>query len=263
MHLDGDPSAIGALVIRQRRRFAAALESLTDEQWEQRSRCEGWSSKDVAIHVALTNAFWEMSIRSGVAGQPTEFMAAFDPVATPKHGVALSVQSTGGVVESMTTSTNSLAACLSELSINDWTSLAESPPGHVTVSVVAHHALWDAWIHERDVLLPVGVAPVEEPDEILACLRYVAGFTPALALNAGSTETGAFDVNATDLHANFGVEIGHDVKVAAGATGADFVLEGSAVDLVEALSFRGPLAQDVPDEITWAFAGLGTVFDRT
>ena len=40
------------------------------------------------------------------------------------------------------------------------------------MSDVLHHALWDAWIHERDVLLPLGVSPTEEPDEVAALLDW-------------------------------------------------------------------------------------------
>lgn len=262
LHLDGDPSAIGALVTRQRRRFLVALEALTDDQWTHPSRCEGWSSRDVALHVAGTNSYWELSIRSGIRGEPTEFMANFDPVVTPVRMVAGSEAGPAEILEMMATSTESLAACLAALSADDWTSLAESPPGHVTVSSVAHHALWDSWTHERDVLLPLGVSPIEEPDELLACLRYVTALTPALAVCGGGAGSGSFDVSVTDPDADFHVEIGDDVEVTAGATGSDFVLRGRAVDLIEALSFRRPLEHDVPDDMEWVFSGLGTAFDH-
>ena len=262
LHFDGDPSAVGALVVRQSRRFVAALASLTDEQWEHPSRCDGWSSRDVTLHLATAFAFWEMSIRAGLAGQPTAIMAEFDPVATPLQMVADSALSPDEVVEMLAASTESLAACIANLTPHDWTLLAEAPPGHVTMSAVLHHALWDAWIHERDVLLPLGLSPVEEPDEVLAALRYVAGLTPALVLTGGGNRTGAFDVLATDPDLGVHVEIGRDVSVTGGATGADFVLTGRAVDLLEALSFRRPLDQDIPVEIAWAFAGLSTAFDN-
>lgn len=263
LHLDGDPTAIGELMVRQQQRFATALAALSATQWEQASRCEGWSSKNVVEHLAAANAYWELSIRSGIAGQPTEIMAAFDPVVTPRQMVADSASRPDEVSDAMVASSESLAACLRELTPSDWAVLAESPPGHVTVSTVVHHAFWDSWIHERDVLIPLGLVPVEEPDEVLAGLRYIAGFTPALVLNSGGTDAGAFDVSVTDVDADFHVEIDHDVRVSAGATGADFVLEGSGVELLEALSFRRPLDQHVPEAIRWAFAGLGAAYDRS
>ena len=41
--------------------FAAALAVLDDEQWSHPSRCEGWSSRDVIVHLDSTNAFWAFS----------------------------------------------------------------------------------------------------------------------------------------------------------------------------------------------------------
>ena len=29
--------------------------------------------------------------------------------------------------------------------------------------LLASHALWDGWVHERDIALPLGLTPPEEP----------------------------------------------------------------------------------------------------
>lgn len=260
--LDGDPSAIAGPLIRQRRRLVETMRTLGDAQWMHPSRCDGWDALDVAIHVASTNSFWEASIRAGVAGAPTEMLASFDPVATPALMVAGSDRTIDDVVEAFAESTESLAALVAGLARSDWQLLAEAPPGHVSVSVVAHHALWDSWIHERDILLPLGETPTEAPDEVVACLRYVAGATPALALTQGAVDTGGFVVSAVDPDTAFHVTIGDSVGVFDGAVASEFTLTGRAADLVDALSFRAPLEQEVPDELDWAFSGLGVAFDR-
>ena len=260
--LDGDAGAIAEPLIRQRRRFAEIIAGLTDEQWSHASRCEGWSVQDVAVHLGSTNAFWEASIRSGLAGSPTEMLATFDPVATPARMVADSALSTDQIIDTFATSTESLAGLLLGLAGDDWDAIGEAPPGHVSISAVAHHALWDSWIHERDVLVPLGRRPEVVPDEVVSSLRYVAGFTPALALAAGATGVAGFDVSATDPDASFHVAIGADVFVSSLPSGSDFELVGSSVELLEALSFRSPLDQEIPSTLDWAFAGLGAVFDR-
>src|SRR6187402_199779 len=81
--LDGSPSAIAAPAVRQRRRLAATLASFTDEQWAHPSRCEGWSSRDVIVHLDSTNAFWAFSAAEGLRGEPTRFLTTFDPVTSP------------------------------------------------------------------------------------------------------------------------------------------------------------------------------------
>ena len=259
--LDGDPAAVGDLLVDQRRRVAETLSQLSYDQWGRPSRCSGWSVLDVAVHLSSTNPFWEASIRSGVGGEPTEFLSSFDPVATPAQMVAAADRTGAEVVEEFTASTESLEALVAELALSDWEALAEAPPGHMSVSAVAHHALWDSWIHERDMLLPLGASPIEDADEVVASLRYVASLAPGLALGIGARRTGGFDVSASGPDTTFHVEIGDDVAVTDGAAGSDFVLEGNAVDLLEALSVRVPLQAMIPDELHWAFSGLRTVFD--
>ena len=51
--------------------------------------------------------------------------------------------------------------------------------------MVAHHALWDCWVHERDIVLPLGLPTAIEPDEVRACLRYAAALSPAFAISSG------------------------------------------------------------------------------
>ena len=86
--LDGSPAAILEPAVRQRRRLAATVATLTDEQWAHPSRCDGWSSRDVIVHLDTTNSFWAFSIAQGLKGEPTQFLATFDPVASPAQMVA-------------------------------------------------------------------------------------------------------------------------------------------------------------------------------
>ena len=263
--LDGPPAAIARPLIRQRRRLATALASFTDEQWSHPSRCAGWSNRDVIVHLDSTNTFWSMSIAAGVHGEPTRFLATFDPVASPAQLVAGSGDvSTGEVLARFVASTDALVGLCSSLDHAGWSAAAEAPPGHVSVSPVAHHALWDSWVHERDVLVPLGLAPEPEADEVAACLRYVAALGPALALNRGAAGSGVLAIDATGPDVVVVVDIGEQVVVRAGAAGAPTVelrLAGDAVELLEALSVRRPLTQLIPADSVWMLRGLSDTFD--
>ncbi len=263
--LDGSPAAIAGPLIRQRRRLATALASFTDEQWSHPSRCAGWSNRDVIVHLDSTNTFWSMSIAAGVHGEPTRFLATFDPVASPAQLVAGSGDvSTGEVLARFVASTDALVGLCSSLDHAGWSAAAEAPPGHVSVSAVAHHALWDSWVHERDVLVPLGLAPEPEADEVAACLRYVAALGPALALNRGAAGSGVLAIDATGPDVVVVVDIGEEVVVRAGAAGAPTVelrLAGDAVELLEALSVRRPLTQLIPADSVWMLRGLSDTFD--
>jgi len=260
--LDGSPIEIVGPAIRQRRRLAAVLASFDDEQWAHPSRCDGWSSRDVIVHLDSTNSFWITSIASGLRGEPTQFLATFDPVASPAQLVAGSDDiSTNELLDRFVASTESLVGLLVSLDDDDLTALAEAPPGHISVSAVAHHALWDSWIHERDILVPLGIALDVEADEVASCLRWVAALGPALAINRGTADTGTLAIAVTEPDLSIVVEIGDRVVVRAGTAGADLRLTGDAVGLLEALSVRRPLDQPIPAESAWMLRGLTETFD--
>ncbi|MGO8871820.1 MAG: maleylpyruvate isomerase family mycothiol-dependent enzyme [Acidimicrobiales bacterium] len=249
-------------VIRQRRRLADILAAFDADQWSAPTRCDGWTAKDVVIHLSGTNAFWAASIAAGRSGKPTRFLRSFDPVTTPAAMVsAASDIGTAELVDQFTTRVEALAALLDDLGDDEWSLPAEAPPGHIAIRAVALHALWDSWIHERDILLLQGVTPVEEPDEVAASLVYAVPLAPSFLATAGSTRTGQLHVSATEPELEFLVDIGTSVVVREGAPAVGCgQLSGRGVDLVETLSFRGPPVQIDPDD-QWMLEGLGTVFD--
>jgi uncharacterized protein (TIGR03083 family) len=265
--MDGAPRDIAVPAIRQRRRLAAILATFTEEQWAHPSRCEGWSNRDVIIHLDSTNSFWAFAISEGVRGAPTQFLATFDPVSAPAQLVAgASERSAQEVLDSFTASATALVDLWATLGDDGWAAAAEAPPGHVSVSTVTHHALWDSWVHERDILLPLGIAPAEEADEIAACLRYAAALGPAFAVNNGTGLRGRLGVDVTQPDVSAMIDVGDCVTVsrtsgAATDADADVTLTGGAVDLLEALSIRTPLQQSIPDEHRWMLTGLAEVFD--
>jgi hypothetical protein len=139
---------------------------------------------------------------------------------------------------------------------------AEAPPGHAPLHVMARHALWDAWVHERDIMLPLGLAPVEEADEVQICLQYIAGAGPAFLIGGGSSRSGTLAVLGTDPEARVVVEVGETVTVGTGEVPAGAVtLEGPTLELLEALSLRRPLPHPVAEEGRWLLAGLATAFE--
>jgi uncharacterized protein (TIGR03083 family) len=250
-------------VTRQRRRLGEILAGLTPDQWRSPSRCAEWTVQDVVVHLNGVNPFWQMSIDAGLAGAPSRFLATFDPAATP----ALMVGGAGemepaAVLDRFLATNEALLAVLASLDQPQWSTPAEAPPGHVPIRLLAQHALWDCWVHERDIVVPLGEVTVVEPDEVRSCLRYAAAVSPALAMGLHGTVTGSFAVEATGPDVAFVVHVGDSVVLDddGDRTGLP-CLRGSALDLVEALSLRAPLPDDSPDEWRQLLGGLGTAFD--
>lgn len=257
----GDPSIP---LLRQHRRFVEALSELDDADWSVPSRCEAWSVKDVAAHLADVNKFWVLSISSALAGSPTRVLEGFDPVATPAALVEPTRKTTPReVLSRYSESVDELANVVSGLPEETWSVRAEAPPGHLELRAVALHGLWDAWTHERDVLLPLGRQQALEPDEIRGALAYVAALGPAFAAMQGSSRRSILAVDAEDPDTSFVVEAGTSVTVREQSPDdvVDARLRGAAVDLVEGLTLRMPLVHELPVEHEWLVGGLAQAFD--
>jgi uncharacterized protein (TIGR03083 family) len=261
-----EPRAAGPHpVVAQRHRLEDLLRGLTEEQWQHPSRCEGWSVQDVITHLVSTNAFWAFSIQQGLAGEPTEFLATFDPVASPAQLVdQVQGTPTSVTLEQFVESNAGLTATVTGLAEADWKATAEAPPGHLPVALVADHALWDSWVHERDIVLPLGLDPHEDSAEVLTSLHYGAALGRAFALCGGIDEQGSVAIEVTGIPDRFVVEAGPDqVRVHAGPApaGAPSV-RADAVELLELLS-RREVGWPEPPEVAWLTAGLAQVFDQS
>lgn len=259
----GDPSIP---MIRQRRRLGETLAGLDGAGWSTASRCEGWSVQDVVAHLASTNQFWTVSIASALAGRPTRFLESFDPVATPAAIVEPTRKlAPGEVLSQYQSSVDDLANAVTGLSDEAWATRAEAPPGHIELRAVVLHALWDAWTHERDIMLPLGLSQAVEADEIQASLVYAAAISPTLLATLGSSRRGRLGVDASEPETSFVVEAGETVVVrpasALAGDAVDAALRGDAVELIEGLTFRAPLAHDVAPEHVWLLGGLAQAFD--
>ena len=249
--------------VRQRQRFIDLLASLDDDGWAAPTRCEGWSVQDVVAHLTTANQLWTFSIGQGLEGEPSRFLVDFDPVATPAALVeAARSQSPARTFDEFVATGDALTEVLSQVNGDAWDLSAEAPPGHLPIRAVVLHALWDAWTHERDVALPLGLPVRLEPDEIAGSLVYAAALGPTFLALQGSTREGTLEVAATDPDVRFTIQLAPTVRVVSDPAPAGTpVLAGDAVALVEGLSFRAPMPVELPDDERWLLGSLGTVFD--
>jgi uncharacterized protein (TIGR03083 family) len=251
-------------IVQQRRRLEALLGELGDDEWQHPSRCDAWTVQDVITHLISTNHFWVLSITQAVAGEPTRFLATFDPVASPaqlvddRKGTPWEV-----TLDAYRTSNAQLTEVVEALAPSDWEAIGEAPPGHVPLSLVADHALWDCWVHERDIALPLGRRAVEDEREIVTCLRYAAGLGPAFEVSHGSSGGGPAVLELSDPDTRLVVTIADDqVRVHDGDAPAEAeTVRLPAVPALEMLSRRDTGLPE-PEGIRRLAAGLATVFEE-
>ncbi len=252
----------GVAVARQRRRLETLLADLSEDEWRHESRCDGWTVQDVVAHLVGVNAFWQASVSAGLAGTPTQVLAAFDPAAHPPLMIEpMRALTPREVFEQFVQSNNGFLDALPD-DAHGWSAVAESPAGHVSIDHLAHHALWDSWIHERDIAIPLGRATVDEANELGISLRYAAAIGPALTVGDSDAYRGALAVAATNPDICFTLDVGESVAIECDVIAADApCLRGDAPALVEALSIRAPLPEGTPAEWHRLVRGLATVFD--
>jgi len=248
---------------RQRRRLQSLLGGLSDDQWMANSRCARWTVRDVVAHLVGVNAFWHASVRAGLTGKPTRVLGSFDPVTTPLLMVeSMNAMSCADVFTEFSSTNEAFLECVAELREPDWAATVETPAGHVPVRLLAQHALWDCWIHERDITIPLGIDTPVEADEVTSCLQYAAAIGSTLALGAGRMSPGVFAIAARDPDVAIVVEIGDSVSVRNEPAGAEVpLLRGDATMLAEALSLRVPMPSSAPPEWMRLHDVLATVFD--
>jgi uncharacterized protein (TIGR03083 family) len=263
IEIDGPPDDQRAPVIRQRRRLQATLAGLGVDEWSAPSRCDGWTVQDVVAHLVTVNNFWNASTVAGLRGTPTRVLAGFDPAATPTLLVgSMRALTPTEVLDQFVASNDAFLGTIADLDEPQWSNVAESPAGHVPVRLLAQHALWDCWIHERDIALPLGMIPDVEPDEVISSLRYAVALSPAFDISCGNACVGSFTVEATAPDANFALEVGAAAVVRDDTVASDApCLRGDAVVLLEALSLRAPLPPSTPPEWRQLLTGLATAFD--
>ena len=258
------PSDLAVPLGRQRRRLGQLLDALDDAQWATPSRCEGWTVRDVIAHLVGADRFWAASARSALAGEPTRYLVGFDPVATPAAMVAgTQEQPAHEVLADYHRAVEDLIGAVTALTPEQWAMTAEGPPGHLAMHAIVRHALWDGWVHERDVALPVSLDQELHDDELTAALEYAIGLGPGLQASLGSTREGTLAAVATDLDVELVAELGSSVLISRRpAPEGTPTLRGPAVDLIEGLSLRAPLHHDLADEDRWLLAGLAVAFDQ-
>jgi uncharacterized protein (TIGR03083 family) len=249
-------------VTRQRRRFEQMLADLSLDEWQARTRCDGWTVQDVAAHLVGVNAFWQMSITAGLTGEPTRVLNNFDPASTPTLLIEpMRTLPPADVLGQLVASHDSLLRVLADLDDAGWATTCETPAGYVPIRLLAFHALWDCWIHERDVALPLGRPPAVEADEVASSLRYAAALSPGFLISNGAGCRGRFAVEARDPDTQFWIEVDDSVHLYDAAAPGDAVcLRGDAVALTEALSIRAPLPAEAPADWHALLGGLEAAF---
>ncbi len=256
-----------------RSRLESTLRAFPTSAWEQPTRCAAWNVREVVGHLVVVDGFWAMTFANGRRGQePTTFLRGFDPSSSTDDLVAATLPLTiDELLDRFSTGVVALDAILASFTADGWQHRCESPLGHLPMACGVGHMFWDSWLHERDILLPMGATPATPADELLAVTSFSCCFA---GLQGGTLEdpdpigpgpdapidaTLTFD-DLPDVALRVRIDATIDVRTTDPSTHASAV--GSAASFVDAFAGRAPLEPvlaRLPDDLAAQMARASQV----
>ncbi len=132
------------------------LAGFTRDDWSAPTRCADWSAHDVVRHLCDCNA-----ILAGTDEGVLDVTAGFDPRTSPRRWPAIlaSESPEATLARFLDTSRGLLALARKRMARAERYDV-RLPYGPMDWTVPLLHGFWDSWLHERDILLALGRAPV-------------------------------------------------------------------------------------------------------
>jgi hypothetical protein len=158
-----DADELSSVLATQQARLTRGWREFTVDQWDCATRNERWSVHETVRHVADG---MEFGAAAADGDNDLEALDGFDPRSTPDTWLAGS----SGESPAATMERFDVAACrfrdaLRTRLASDDDARATTVYGEAHWTMNVAHLLWDFWVHERDVLLPLGIeqhCPVDE-----------------------------------------------------------------------------------------------------
>ena len=152
---------IVAVLAKQHAELASLLAAFDERDWERPTRCEGWTTSDVVLHLAQTDELARASAEGRYAEAANEHAGEMGPTDSVDDAVELMVRRERGQPGSVVGDRwnagaialrNALAAC-------DPGARVEWVEGTFSARTLATTRLAETWIHTGDVAAAIGVDP--------------------------------------------------------------------------------------------------------
>lgn len=155
--------------------FEALVADLSIDDWAVQSLCPDWTVKGVATHVAgLESVLVGWVPQADDEPPPFSQLPAFDAEAATLSGAELAA----GAATTLSQRRRELAA----LTTDEWDHRCMTPVGPGTYGRFMEIRIFDLWIHQRDMTIPLGRTTVDSGpaaeitvDEVHNSLGYIVG----------------------------------------------------------------------------------------
>ncbi len=154
----------------QRERFVAVLRGFGADDWAAPTRCADWSAHDVVRHLCDVST---LLAATSPGDRRLDITAGFDPRVSPRRwAVVPADESRDATFRRFTTTTEQMLGQLRAWLAQDRRFDVHLPYGLMDWTVLALHAFWDSWLHERDVLLAQGREHPTDDDATFYATAY-------------------------------------------------------------------------------------------
>jgi len=143
---------VTAMVVQERTELADLLDSLTPEQWAAPSLCEGWSVRDVALHVVSYEEIGTLGLLSRLARTPWRPWRLNEVVLAENAGVGPA----------------DVAALVRR----------HVEPRGATARMGGRVGLTDGIVHQQDVRRPLGLPRTVPPERLRVALGFALTAPP-------------------------------------------------------------------------------------
>lgn len=247
LSLDAD-ELVGLLGVHHQR-LLDTWQGFAPAQWESQSRNEEWTVHHTVRHVA------DVMERgaSAVTGEPALGENVFDPRSTPDAWLVTSDgESPVDTIDRFTAASKAFRVGISDrLGAGDNShSRTVYGTAHWTVNVA--HVLWDSWLHERDVLLPLGqpALSTEEEERLVGLYGLLMALVPSMTFEQSLSTTvqlSGIGLRTIEVSCGPGFLGSAEVPAVAAAT------SGAMPAVIDALAGRGHAVADAlpgaPEEL--------------
>lgn len=153
-------------------RLGRAVTEIPDEDWERPTRCSEWRVVDIVNHLADINTMGFEVVLAALQQQRSGVFEGFDPRTFPKKLTDAADRTPAVARDRLLSSIESMLAGLDTLDVGNLDPVVETPIGRQPLAVAMLHVLWDTWLHERDIFLPLGQSVPELGDEVRLAALY-------------------------------------------------------------------------------------------
>jgi uncharacterized protein (TIGR03083 family) len=229
----------------QHERVLATARSLDAAEWARPSRCSAWTAHQLLIHLLGATG----ACRTTLTGERDVFAGGFDP----NSGPATFVERRAGEPVAVTLDDLEAESAATAEAIDALRGASPTPTrtavwgAPVDWRLFLAHMFWDSWMHERDLLIPLGrpVTTTESEAQLAAAyglhsagiMNGLTGNPIDVTLQLGGTGAGTYTVTAD----------GGDVRVTVVAPATGAAPLGDALLDRDAIAGRLPALVEVLD----------------